>query len=242
VIGRPGSTLWLLGHEVRMARRRIRGRVRKGRSERVALAITLGVPVFFALVVGVPLGLLLRRVELTPGPVAAAAVAFGLLAVFTLMLSQTLSAAVDALYERNDLDLLFSSPLRPRTVMTVRFLGVAFSVFWVFFYFGGGPLLAIAVLGHPEWLSALVIFFALALAASGTGLLLTAALFRVLGPRRTRTLGQVMAALIGAALFLVSQTRQILGESGSRSAWGRCWRPPAIRPSARRASTGRCGR
>jgi hypothetical protein len=52
--------------------------------------------------------------------------------VFTLMLSQTLSASSEALYERNDLDLLFSSPIGPAKVLFVRSLGVAGGVMTIF--------------------------------------------------------------------------------------------------------------
>jgi ABC-2 type transport system permease protein len=43
------------------------------------------------------------------------------------------------------------------------------------------------------------------------------ALFALIGPRRTRTVAQVLAALVGAAFFLVSQTRTILGVQKSNS-------------------------
>jgi ABC-2 type transport system permease protein len=101
--------------------------------------------------------------------------------------------------------------------MTVRFLGVALSVFSFFGYFLAGPLVMVAVFGHPAWLATLAVLFAVALAASGAGLLIAASLFRVLGPRRTRTVAQVLAALIGAAFFLMAQARNILGKQGSDS-------------------------
>jgi ABC-2 type transport system permease protein len=131
--------------------------------------------------------------------------------VFTLMLSQTLAQAVETLYQRGDLDLLFSSPLAPRKVLTVRFLGVAVSVFAVFGYFLAPFLIPVAILGHPGWVGALAVLFAVALAAAGIGLMLAAGLFRLIGPRRTRTLAQILAALIGATVFLASQARNMLG-------------------------------
>lgn len=215
MIGRPGSLIWLLGHELRLASRRGR---RMGRGGRVSLIFLFGVPILLSLMAGIPLGFLLNRVEVTVTPVASAVAAVLLATAFTLMLSHSLSAAVDALYERADLDLLFSSPLSPRTVMTVRFLGVATGVFLVYAYFLAGPLACLAVMGHPEWTASLVVLAAVALASAGGGLLLAAALFRVLGPRRTRTVAQVLAALIGAAIFLTAQARNILGEGRSETA------------------------
>jgi ABC-2 type transport system permease protein len=182
------------------------------------------VPLFLTVGAGWPLGHVLSRVTVTPTPVAAAITAFITLAAFTLMLSQTLSSAVDALYERADLDLLFSSPLDPARVMFVRFLAVAASVFWIFGYFLTGPLVAIAVQGHLPWLAALVVLFALALASAGAGLLLASALFRLIGPRRTRTVAQIMAAVIGAAFFLTAQARNILGQGQSETAMVRVMR------------------
>jgi len=219
VIGRPGSTVWLLGHELRLAWRgwgRRRGRFR---NPVFGLILSIAFPILMTLGVGVPAGLALRGMEIAPSPVLSAMAALAVAGLFTLMLSQTLASAVDALYERGDLDLLFSSPLTPRAVMTVRFLAVAANVFWVFGYFIAGPIAMIALLGHPAWLAALVVLFAVALAAAGAGLLLAAALFRVLGPKRTRTFAQVLAALIGAAFFLVAQARNILGRGGSQTAW-----------------------
>jgi len=220
VIGRPGSTLWLLHHELRLSLRRFR-RPRGARTRGPVLTwvFTLALPVLLTASIGLPVGLGLRGVDIQPTPLAAVLAAFGLLAVFTLTLSQTLSSAVDALYERADLDLLFSSPLDPRAVMTVRFLGVAATVFWIFGYFVTGPIVVIAAFGHPAWLASLVVLFAIALAAAGVGLLLAAGLFRVLGPRRTRTLAQVLAALIGAAFFLIAQARNILGGAATQTAW-----------------------
>ncbi len=220
MIGRPGSTLWLLHHELRLSLRRFRGR-RGGRARGPVLTwvFTLALPILLTASIGIPVGLVLRDVDIRPTPLSSVIAAFVLLAVFTLTLSQTLSAAVDALYERADLDLLFSSPLDPRAVMSVRFLGVAATVFWIFGYFVTGPIVVIAAFGHPAWLASLVVLFSIALAAAGVGLLLAAGLFRVLGPRRTRTLAQVLAALIGAAFFLVAQARNILGGAASQTAW-----------------------
>ncbi|WP_293899826.1 hypothetical protein [Phenylobacterium sp.] len=217
MIGAPGSTIWLLDHELRLAFRRLRPNRRRGRWAGVILSVIA--PVFLTFGLGVPLGLFLRRVPVVVTPVVAAVAAVAAVMLFTLMLSQTLSAAVDALYQRGDMDLLFSSPLQPRRVMTVRFLGVAATVFSIFAYLAAGPLVVLAVMGHPRWLALLVVLFALALGAAGVGLMLASALFRLLGPRRTRTVAQVMAALIGAVFFLTAQLRNILGGGGSQSLW-----------------------
>jgi ABC-2 type transport system permease protein len=214
ILTAPGSTLWLLAHEMRLYWRNFRaGRAGKGPRGLISLAV-LGV----LLVTGgvfIALGLHDYHVAITPVPVSLAAL--GSAVVFTLMLSQTLSASSEALYDRGDLDLLFSSPIGPGKVLLVRSLGVAGGVITIFALMIT-PLLGPAVLyGHPGWIGVFGVLGALALAATAAGLLLAMGLFALIGPRRTRTVAQVMAALVGAAFFLVSQTRTILGEQKSGS-------------------------
>ena len=216
MIAPAGSTLWLLRHEMRLTWRGMMQRRGRGRARRIWLTIAL--PLLLMLVAGVPLALALQHVREVPiVPVASLLAAAVLVMLFTLMLSQTLAAAVDALYERADLDLLFSSPMAPRRVLAVRFLAVSFSVFALFGMILTPILLPVAVMGHPAWLAALLVLFCVALAASGVGLMLAAGLFRLIGPRRTRTVGQVLAAVIGAAFFLIAQARNILGQAKTTS-------------------------
>jgi ABC-2 type transport system permease protein len=140
--------------------------------------------------------------------------------IFTLMLSQTLAAATEALYARADLDLLFSSPIAPRKVLTVRFAAVATMAFSAIAVFVTPFLLPVIVLGHPAWLAVYLVLFALALAASAAGLCLAMVLFRLIGPRRTRAVAQVLAALIGAAFFLAAQARNLLGADKTKGVAG----------------------
>ncbi|RAK60630.1 hypothetical protein DJ021_12835 [Phenylobacterium hankyongense] len=209
----PGSTAWLLRHELRLTLRGLLARRSKGRGGTIWL--TLAVPLLLAAVAGAPLGLVLREVDVPMIPASILIADAGLAMLFTLMLSQTLAAAVEALFQRGDLDLLFSSPIAPRKVLTIRFLGVAAGIFGAFGLFTAPFIIPVALLGHPGWLAALVVLFDVALAATAVGLLLATGLFRLIGPRRTRTVGQLLAALIGALFFLVAQARNILG--GSRS-------------------------
>ena len=218
MIAPAGSTLWLMRHELRLFWRGMARRRGGGRARRIWLTIAL--PLILLVTAGLPLGFVLRQVHEVPITPAAGLIATAVLAaLFTLMLSQTLGAAITALYERADLDLLFSSPLAPRRVLAVRFLAVSVNVFALFAMLITPVLLPIAVMGHPAWLAALVVLFCVALAASGAGLLLAATLFRLIGPRRTRTVGQVLAAIIGAAFFLTAQARNILGGAKTASLW-----------------------
>jgi len=211
---RPGGVAWLLAHEMRLSFRALTGKRAMGG---VGAMIGLAVLALVMLSGGVIIGLALRKLDVPVIPLSAAIALACCATAFTLMLSQTMAAASEALYERGDLDLLFSSPIAPRTVLFVRAMGVATGVLTVFLIFVT-PLLGPAIiLGHPEWLGLFGVLAALALLATATGLTLAMFLFRLIGPRRTRTVAQVLAALTGAAFFLVSQIRTLMGERASES-------------------------
>lgn len=211
---KPASTPWLLAHELRLAWRGfMSGRKRSGPGALIAFAV-LGAMI---LIGGVMLALGVRGHQVPVVPLSIAIADLALAVILTLMLSSTLAAAADALYERGDLDLLFSSPLAPGKVLFVRALGLAVNAGAWFMIPAVLLLTPSIVLGHPAWAGVFVVLAAAALAASGVGLLLAMALFALIGPRRTRTVAQVMAALIGAAFFLASQYRNLLGKQASDS-------------------------
>lgn len=209
---KPASTPWLLANELRLAWRGFKaGRQGSG----PGAVIAFGVVGATILVGGVFLGLAVRDLDVPVVPLAVAIADLVLAVIMTLMLSTTLAASAEALYERNDLDLLFSSPLAPRKVLFVRALGLAVNAGLWFMVPAALLLTPVIVLGHWAWAGVFVVLAAAALAASGVGLLLAMALFALIGPRRTRTVAQVLAALIGAAFFLASQFRTLMGEQRS---------------------------
>lgn len=215
---KPASTPWLLAHEIRLAWRGVSaGRKSSG----VGSIIAFGVLGIFALLGGAALAFATRGHEVPITPFSVIIVDMALAVILTLMLANTLAAAANALYERGDLDLLFSSPLSPRRVLFVRALGLAVGAgFW--FLLPAALILAPSLfMGHPHWAGVFGVLIAAALGASGVGLLLAMALFALIGPRRTRTVAQVLAALIGAAFFLASQYRNLMGEKASESLFAR---------------------
>jgi ABC-2 type transport system permease protein len=117
----------------------------------------------------------------------------------------------------------------------VRLLGVAANTA-ALFLFVFAPFANVAVfMGRPGMLAIYPAIIALAALIACAAMLLTLALVRLLGARRTRTLAQVLAAVAGALLFLLSQAANFMPR-----AWWR--RPvPCGCPAARRwASPGRC--
>jgi ABC-2 type transport system permease protein len=206
VIGRPGSILWLLGHELRLNWRGLVGR--RGGVWRLGVFAVIGV---FLLIGGGFAAVAIGDWQAPVNRLTILAADTVSLLVFSLMLSQSLAGAVDALYARGDLDLLFSSPLDPRKTLTVRFASLAASAFASFALLVTPFLIPFALFGHWRWLALLPVLASLALAASACGLALAVGLFRLIGPRRTRAVAQILAAIIGAAFFLASQLRTFLG-------------------------------
>jgi len=203
----PGSILWLLGNELRLS---FRGMKRGG----ARMWIVIGVLVLLMLVVGGPMAFFLGHVTIGETPAVIMMFDLVLLAVFTLILSQTLSATVIGFFERGDLDLLLSSPLPPRRILTVRALAIAIApLLW---FVGLATILVIpaALAGQFRWLTVYPVLAALGLLASAAGISLAMALFRLIGARRTRAVGQIMAALIGAAFFMTGQLRNMLPDRG----------------------------
>jgi ABC-2 type transport system permease protein len=206
----PGSIPWLLAHELRLA---FRARSKRGN---VTMLIILFVMVVLMMVVGLPLALALRFVTIRETPALFMLLDLIILAIFTLILSQTLAGAITAFFERGDLDLLLSSPLPPRQVLTVRAVAIAVAPLLWFAGLLSVVIVPAVAFGQVRWLAAYPMLIALAMLASAAGMSLAMALFGVMGARRARTFGQILAALIGAGFFLFGQLRNMLPDRGQQ--------------------------
>ena len=232
MIGRPGSALWLLSHELRLSWYKLTASSAKGPAQRgmrkssmaiwIALALILHGSAFF--IVKTVSG---RAAGLPPqmGMIVTAILA----ALATLMLSTGLRTSVEALFERADLDLLLSSPLSSRSIFTVRLAAV---VLWV----ASTYLLLLAplahmglVLGQFRWLAIYPAIVSIAMVVASVAMLFTLGLVRLLGVRRTRVVAQVIGALSGAFLFLLSQMG---GNLGGREKQGLAWLTRLVNPAS----------
>lgn len=205
-----GSALWLLAHELRLSLRALTG----GKGGRRALIIIALGGAALAFLGGAPLA----RFLLSYSPVLTTSLVIALdtavAVIFTMILSQTLSLATLALFERGDLELLLSSPLSPRRILAARAVAIATTPFLWFSALASLAVLPLAVMGQPRWLAIYPVLASIALLASAAGIGVALLLFSLLGARRTREAGQVIATLIGAAFFLIIQARAFLPDSG----------------------------
>jgi len=194
----PGSFVWLVLHELRLSRRPA------GKRSRWLMAIG-GALVLGWIALGVWIGSLLAHVPIVPGAMGMAGAALGAILLFTFMTTQSILGSQRTLYEAGDLDLLFSAPIPPRTVMRAKLVGIAASVVLTFAIIVLPVALPLAWFGHPQLFGIPALLLALALTAACFGLAITLILARLAGPRAARTVGQIVAALSGGSVFVASQ-------------------------------------
>ncbi|MBV8973353.1 MAG: hypothetical protein JO290_13800, partial [Sphingomonadaceae bacterium] len=211
------SLLWLLRHELRLAVRGVAGHGPwiKRMGPRLLLA---AIP----LVAGIALAVANAGgrqpssealLDDLGGLIAAAVVLLGV-----LMISTAAAAVLRTFYDRHDLDLLLAAPVPPARVMAAKAVGVAVIVATPFLVVFAPYTITSALLGSPRWLAALAIVPIDATLATAAAMALTAGLFAAIGPRRARVAVQLIAAVTGGSIFLLSQVQSFSPE-GAKSAF-----------------------
>ncbi len=201
----PGNWLWLLNHELRLAWRNVGGK-------RLWVLLIGGGFIWAAVHLAawgvLHKGKVITGTELSSLTFLTAGAIFWMF--FSLMVSQATAHAVSALFDRGDLDLVLASPLSPRVILAVRGLGIALAAcllpFLLLLPFAHAGL----VTGKPGLLAIYPVIAALGLTSAATGLLIIMTLVQLFGVRRAKILTQIVAALIGAAFFLLFQARNFL--------------------------------
>lgn len=204
----PGGFAWLTLHELRLARA-----ARSGKRWATALALVL---LAIWIVAGIAIAYALRTVPIHASAMGFTGAAAGAILVFSFMTTQAMLGSQRTLFESGDLDLLFASPLRARTVVAAKLVGIAATVALSFAVLLLPVAIPVAILGHPGLFGVPALLLALTLVASCTGLAVTLLLARIAGPRAARTVGQIVAALSGGAVFIFSQLTAH-GDRGQRS-------------------------
>jgi ABC-2 type transport system permease protein len=95
-------------------------------------------------------------------------------------------------------------------VFAVRIGTMAFSIVLMGVLLAAPFINVLAAAGGFRWLAAYGVVAALGLAAAAFAVALTIALFKMIGPKRTRLVAQIVAALIGAAFVIGLQLGAIL--------------------------------
>lgn len=129
----------------------------------------------------------------------------GALATLMVNIASSLRATQQTLYEHSDLELLLTSPISPRRVIMAKLASISFStiLFNVLFIF---PLLIpVALFKNLGLLGLPIVVFAISICAACIGFGLTISIVSLFGPIAARKYIQVLGALTGASIFIVSQ-------------------------------------
>lgn len=210
-MSRPGTIGWFAQHEARLAWRDWLSLMTAGNRRR-ARTVAIGFIVFACFVHG------LAYLMLTSSPNLASSGGTRVLLVLTgtlvtawsLMLSQALESVTRAFYARGDLELILSSPAAASRLFAVRIVAMAVTIVALALVLAGPFLNVLVWLGGPHWLGGYVAIVALAMDAVAISVVLTAALFQAIGPRRTRVVAQIVAAVVGAAFAIGMQIAAVV--------------------------------
>lgn len=211
----PSSLLWFAHHEFRLAWRDALAMMTGGKRVRL-----IGWVVGGTLVYGVMM--LIAWFSIRPWVQAGIVVdkqtlvmvsGMGLL-FWAVTLSQALESVTRVYYTRSDLDLILSSPASSNRLFAVRAAAIVAATS------GLGALLisplvwSLALQDGPRWLSAYLVLLAVAALSVAIAMALTRLLFQLTGPKQTRMIAQIVAAIIGAGFVIGIQAAAILSHDG----------------------------
>ncbi len=214
----PASLVWFARHELGLFWRDFVAMMTAGRPRRAAVLV-----VVLAIIVAV--AHLMAHALIAPWAASGIAedkptlvmLSGGGVLFFTLMLSQAMESVTRAYYARADLDLILSSPASARRLFAVRTSAIAVTTMALAFLLAGPAINILVVESGARWLAAFGVLAALSALATGLSVLITVALFNTVGPRRTRLIAQVAAAVVGAGFIIGIQAAAIV----SYGSWSR---------------------
>ncbi len=207
----PGTILWFARHEQRLAWRDWVWLLSGGHRRHWAIG-ALGLAVVVLLMHGLAAAMLPRSIDWQAPPDRHTLVVIGgtLLLYGSLMLSQAMESVTRAFYARGDSDLVLSSPASASRLFAVRIGAMTGSVMGMSLVLGAPAIDVLAWRGGAHWLAAYGVMAALAMAAVALSAVATVLLFAAIGPKRTRLVAQVLAAVVGAGFVICVQFLAIL--------------------------------
>lgn len=197
---RSGSALWFARHEIRLAWREWFAMMTGGRRQR-RWAFGLGLAAFAALAHWVA-WLLVGRGPPASGLSAVVALTGSGLLLLSVITSQAMETVTRAFYARADLDLLLSSPAPTDRLFAVRIAAMAMSVTATATLVSSPLINVLAVTDGWRWLAAYVGIALIGMLATAAAAALAVVLLRTIGPRRTRLVAQIIAAVVGAGFVI----------------------------------------
>ena len=207
----PGTIGWFARHEARLAWRDWLSLMTAGRRRR-ARTVVLGFAVFALFVHGLAWLMLGSAANLAGAAdkQVLVAVTGTLVLAWSLMLSQALESVTRAFYARGDLELILTSPAAASRLFAVRIVAMTVTILVMALVLAAPFINVLVWRGGAHWLAAYPVAVALAMDAVAVAVVITVALFRAIGPKRTRLIAQIAAAVIGAGFAIGMQCAAIL--------------------------------
>lgn len=210
-MSQPATLTWFAHHELRLSWRDWIALMTGGRRGRgiavaiglIALAVIMHLLAYHLIGPDAPSGV-------NPDRTTLLLVTGCALLSWSLTLSQAMELVTRAFYARQDLDLLLSSPSSARKVFAIRIAAIALSTTTLTVPLAAPFINVLAYSGGTRWLGAYGVAIAMGFAASALAVALTVALFRTIGPKRTRFVAQIVAAIVGAVFVIGVQALAIL--------------------------------
>lgn len=210
-MSRPATPMWFAAHELRLAWRDWRDMMTAGGKRslfRAFLLLILVAALFHLPVWGLVEALGLANVAVNAETLTATGIV--LLLFCSLLLAQALESVTRSLYTRGDLDLIVSSPVDLTRLQIVRLVVNAVPIAILAMVLASPLVNVLALTGGAHWLGGYLVALAFGILAAALGILVTIGLFRLLGPRKTRLVAQVVAAVVGAAFAIGIQVMAIV--------------------------------
>jgi ABC-2 type transport system permease protein len=201
---------WFARHEIRLAWREWLAMIagRRGKRKRAIIAL-----IVFVAIMHLPAYAVIGRFADLQAPLGKQELIVITATIFlawALMLSQAIESVTRVFYARADLDLIMSSPANLANVFSVRIAAIGLSVIGMALLFSTPFIDVLVIGGGIRWLSAFGVVVAIGLSAAAVAIAITIALFRLIGPSRTRLVAQIVAAIIGAGFVIALQVAAIL--------------------------------
>ena len=213
----PGSLTWFAQHETRLVWRdafsmlAVDGAARQRR-------LFIGLGIFLCIMHAVAWFVVgpMARGGLDHDLPTLIGISVGILLSGSAILSQAMDSVTRTFYTRSDLELILSSPAQVQRLFAVRVGAIVLSVSAMSLFFVGPFINVLVWQSGVRWLGGYGVMVSVALLATALAIALTVFLFDVIGPKRTRLISQITAAVIGG-LFAIGLQMAAMFSTGTMS-------------------------
>lgn len=202
--------VWFARHELTLAWRDVMAMMTSGKRgrERIAILVAVVAALFLhALAYGIVAPY--ADVSFPPDHDTLVVVTGSAFLSWTLMMSQAMESVTRAFYARADLDLLLSSPTSSRMVFALRIGAITVTTILMSALLVGPFIDVLIVKGGARWICAYGVLAGMSALVVACAVAMTVGLFRLIGPKRTRLVSQIVAAIVGATFVIGVQVVSI---------------------------------